>query len=153
MLFLILSSIDIWLDKNKPLLKGINNDLLLCDDCSFWVCFLYFFHLFFSIEYTKWNKFLKKPWYQPFCRKSFLLLNFKLQLFSSSSSPPLYYCCIYMRRVWFHKLTNHDKELLPWHWKLTWTFFANFCWLFFWIIFNNFWAFVHTNLSLLCLEF
>ena len=64
--------------------------------------------------------------------------------------PPFYYCCIQVQQVWFHKLANHDEELLPWHWKLIWTFMANFCWLFSWIIFNYFWAFVHTNVSPLC---
>ena len=80
-------------------------------------------------------------------RKSLMLLNFKQQLFSSS---PL---CIHVRHTWFHKLANHVKELFPWHWKLTQTFFEYFLVFFLGVLVRCFWDFVHVNLLLLCLEF
>ena len=84
-------------------------------------------------------------------RKSLMLLNFKQQLFSSS--PPLHSFCIHARHAWFHKLANHVKELFPWHWKLTQTFFEYFLVFFLGVLVRCFWDFVHVNLLLLCLEF
>ena len=49
------------------------------------------------------------------CRKSFSILNFKLQFFSSS--PPSCPFGMHARHAWFHKLANHVREPLPWHWK------------------------------------
>ena len=102
---------------------------------------VYNFFVFYTVEILLCNA-------KPHQQKSLLILNFQFLIFFFK-----YYCCIQVRQVWFHKLANHNEELQPWHWKLIWTFFANLFWLFSWIIFNYFWAFVHANLSPLCLEF
>ena len=59
----------------------------------------------------------------------------------------------FVRHTWFHKLANHVKELFPWHWKLTQTFFEYFLVFFLGVLVRCFWDFVHVNLLLLCLEF
>ena len=104
-----------------------------------------------------WTVHCHRPTADCMCGKICMMTVENLFHFSRNNSPlplpPSYSFSIHARRMWFHKLANHVKELWPWRWKTDMNIFRVLLVCFRGVLVSCFWAFVPVNLFLLCLEF